>query len=198
MDKKRQASLILLFGAILIIVAAVLHSALHGAAFVVLLSIGILSSIAGAIDLFSAFYVRKKTDQPDTEEEVLPEYRKKPAILSVSERNFYAALKHMLDARYFDIFPQSALISVIDKLTHTNWRNELFRIADFCIVDATTTQPLLLIELNDASHNRAERKLRDQKVQKICERAGLTLLTFTLAEAADIKYVQQTLKAHLR
>jgi len=37
---------------------------------------------------------------------------------------------------------------------------------------------LLLIELNDSSHNDIQRRKRDIKVREICEKAGIRIITF--------------------
>jgi len=164
--------------------------------------------VAGIAVFFAGFYelrrilkeLRSSEDTPDASaapERAPPEYRKKRAMLTKPEWEFYRLLKDFLSPEAFDILPQSALVSVVDKLTQTGYRNELFRIADFCIADAATTEPLLLIELNDASHLRSERVERDRRVAEICARAGMPLVTFTLQEAADTGLVRKTLKRYL-
>lgn len=89
-------------------------------------------------------------------------------------------------------FPQVALASVIDKRTQNTYRNELFRVADFVFTDKVRYAPLLLVELNDASHLKADRIERDRKVREICERAGLPIVAFTMAESRDFGLVKRT------
>jgi hypothetical protein len=110
---------------------------------------------------------------------------------------FYNILLSLLHPEHFSVLPSIPLVSVIEKLTQNSYRNELFRVADFCITDAKTTEPLLLIELNDASHERADRAERDRKVFDICFRASLPLIAFSFTEAADIKFVEKTLRKYL-
>ena len=45
---------------------------------------------------------------------------------------------------------------------------------------------MLLVELNDSSHKREDRRLRDEKVAAICEDAGLPLVTFRMGD--DLSY----------
>lgn len=105
------------------------------------------------------------------------EYKRKGTLISRSEYNFLLTLRQISPNKY-EVLPQVALVSVIDKKTNTLYRNELFRICDYCFVDRDTFEPLLLVELNDSSHNREDRRLRDEKVAAICEDAGLPLVTF--------------------
>ena len=62
---------------------------------------------------------------------------------------------------------------------------EFLHTIDFMIADSVSYEPLLLIELNDASHNRADRAERDRKVAEICAAANMPLVTFTLAESKN-------------
>lgn len=104
-------------------------------------------------------------------------YARKKTLMSPCEYEFYQLLCGIRPEKY-TVLPQMALVSVIDKVTNNSYRNELFRIADYCFVDKTTFAPLLLVELNDSSHLRADRVERDEKVNAICAAAGLPLLTF--------------------
>lgn len=104
-------------------------------------------------------------------------YAKKPTLVSRPEYEFLQMLRQISPDKY-EVVPQVALVSVIDKRTNTAYRNELFRICDYCFVDRDTFEPLLLVELNDSSHKRSDRKARDEKVAAICADAELPLVTF--------------------
>ena len=201
--------LILLLALGSVVVSAVLREPLGEIGFWIILIFGVVLLIGGAFELFYTLHRRSRRRRarprgmPDREraqesvDDDSPEYRKKGALLSVPEQSFYTLLKKLLPCQIFDIYPQMALVSVIDKITHTSYRNELFRIADFCIVDVQTTEPLLLIELNDASHLRKDVIERDKKVNALCAKARMPIVAFTLAEAADERYVDHVLRAHL-
>lgn len=126
------------------------------------------------------------------------EYRRKKSMMTAPELKLYRSLRSMLRPERYAVLPQAALVTLVDKVSGGGYRSELFRVADFCIADAVTFEPLLVIELNDASHLREERKLRDDKVAAICDDAGLPLLTLTLAEADDERCVRDQLKRRLR
>lgn len=93
-------------------------------------------------------------------------YARKKSLLTAAELEFLKVLRRIEPNKY-EVIPQSALVSVIDKKTETAYRNELFRIIDYLFVDRNTFAPLLLVELNDSSHQRADRQLRDKKVEEI-------------------------------
>lgn len=48
---------------------------------------------------------------------------------------------------------------------------------------------LLLIELNDATHNQSERQKRDQKVKEICKSAHIPILFFYTKYPNEESYV---------
>ncbi len=123
------------------------------------------------------------------------DYRKKRSLMSAPEAELYHTLCDILIGSRYAVFPQTALVSVIDKVSGGGFRTELFRVADFCITDARTFEPLLLIELNDASHKRDERKLRDDKVNAICDNAGLPVLTLSMTDGAG--RIRSLLKKYL-
>lgn len=106
-------------------------------------------------------------------------YERKATMLTKPEYDFLRLLRGISPEKY-EVIPQVALANVIDKKTNTSYRNELFRVCDYCFVDRDTFEPLLLVELNDRSHLRADRQERDAKVAAICADAKLPLVTFWL------------------
>lgn len=117
-------------------------------------------------------------------------YAVKESFMSEPERRLYARLLRAAGSD-FEVFPQVALASLIDKVNFGSYRNELFRIVDFALCDRRTLKPRLIVELNDASHNRADRIARDEKVRCIAERAGLNVLTLTLEDDFDERVLRK-------
>lgn len=95
-------------------------------------------------------------------------------FMTASELSFYNKLK-TLEEQYI-IIPQLNLASIIHKIG-TKYCTDLFRNIDFAIF-SKKYELLLLIELNDSSHNEAKRKARDIKVKKILNECNIPLLTF--------------------
>ena len=102
-------------------------------------------------------------------------YQTKP-FMTDCEYNFYRTLKELEDR--YAIVPQVNLASIIKKVNNDRYYNELFRNIDFAIFTKDYRKILLLIELNDNTHNNPNRKDRDLKVKDICQKAGIKLMTF--------------------
>ena len=141
---------------------------------------------AGGIILFFLGVALLLIPAKKKEEPVKEEYRYavKDSFMSAPERELYARLLRLVGGD-FAIFPQVALVSLIDKVNFGSYRNELFRIVDFALCDRFSLKPVLIIELNDASHKREERMRRDEKVRCIAARAGLNVLTLELDSMPD-------------
>lgn len=124
-----------------------------------------------------------------------PKYRKKDALLTKCEIEYHAAIKAVLGEEYL-LYPQINLASVITKIGEGG-RTELFRNADFGVF-SKDFEPLVLIEINDASHERKDRIERDKKVNKICKKAGLPLVTFKTCDGIDLIRFKNELKRYIR
>ena len=105
--------------------------------------------------------------------------------MTASEFAFFKKIQE-LEAKYI-IIPQVNLAAIIDK-AKSKYHNELFRNIDFGIF-SKEYELLLLIELNDASHNQIKRKDRDLKVKKILNDCNIPLLTFYTFYPNEKNYV---------
>ena len=153
---------------------------------------------AGGIIIFflgiALFFLPDKKSEPVKEEY---RYVVKESFMTAPERELYARLQRLVGGD-FDIFPQVALASLIDKVNFGSYRNELFRIVDFALCDRFNLKPVLIIELNDASHKRDDRKLRDEKVRCIAARAGLNVLTLELDNMPDDRTLRKKIFTEIR
>lgn len=122
-------------------------------------------------------------------------YEIKP-FMSPYERKFYNMLK-CLENEY-TIIPQLNLASVIKKLNNTKFYTELFRNIDFAIFDKDMNKLLLLIEINDKTHNKYKRKDRDLKVKKICNDVNVKLLSFYSNYPNEKNYVLNRINKELQ
>ena len=100
-------------------------------------------------------------------------------LMTEYEKYFYKILSENFSDKYL-IMPQVNLASVVNKIKDfpKQYQNELYRNIDFGIYDKQTLLPLLLIEINDKTHNQPNRIARDKKVKEICQIAGIKLITF--------------------
>ena len=110
------------------------------------------------------------------------EYRKKQFFMTRSEHEFYDTLVSAVGNDYY-IFAQAHLPTLVDhKIRGQDWRAALAHInrksVDFVLCDKQYISPKLAIELDDSSHERPDRRERDEEVERILKYAGVPLLRF--------------------
>ena len=128
------------------------------------------------------------------EEKELPSYHKKD-FLSKNEYEFYLKLKP-LESKY-KIVPQVNLASIIHK-ENSKYRTELFRNIDFAIFSYDYKELLLLVELNDRTHNNPDRRERDIKVKNICKDCGIEIVPFYTHYPNEEKYVIERIENEIK
>ena len=112
----------------------------------------------------------------------------KRTYLTNCELDFYQKLIQIEKYGEYKVIPQVNLASIIHKSSNNRYNTELFRNIDFGIFNSRF-ELLLLIELNDATHNQTERYKRDQKVKSICQSAHIPLLFFYTKYPNEKSYV---------
>lgn len=134
-------------------------------------------------------------DDEDIEKATTDIKYEKKQIMSDYEIMFYNRMKD-LETEY-NIVPQLVLSSVVDKKSKQKYRSELYRIIDFAIFSKDYSKLLLLIELNDNTHNQRKRKDRDLKVKKICNSAKIKLITFYTKYPNEKDYIINRIKKEI-
>lgn len=117
-------------------------------------------------------------------------YRLTDRFLSPAEISFYHALKSVVGDNA-TICSKVNLADIIKVAAGTdNWRSFNNRIdrkhADFLLCDPKTMRPLLAIELDDSSHNKADRKERDIFVDEVFQAAQLPLVHVPVRDAYQV------------
>lgn len=108
-------------------------------------------------------------------------YRVRGDFLSPAEHSFYQVLKTIVGTRAH-ICPKVSLSDLfyVKSSDASEWRiytNKIDRKhVDFVLCDPRTMTPLAGVELDDKSHQRADRKVRDDFVEGVFAAAGLALL----------------------
>ena len=118
-------------------------------------------------------------------------------FMSYYEKYFYDILKDI--ERDYDVIvqPQVNLASVIEKNIKHKYVNELFRNIDFSIFDKNFHKLLLAIEINDSSHLKKDRIIRDLKVEKILNQANIKLIKFYTNMPNEKLYVTNRILTYL-
>lgn len=118
-------------------------------------------------------------------------YRAKECIMTPSEAEFFEKLHSAVGDRYY-IFPQIHLSALLDeKVVGQNW-NAAFRhingkSVDYVLCDKVTLKPAYAVELDDASHERADRRERDEEVERIFKEveAGMRLVRLRFSDRLE-------------
>lgn len=129
------------------------------------------------------FNTNEESEKPETETTI---YQQKP-LMTNAEYEFYLKLKSLENE--YAIIPQISLSSIVKKINNTSYYTDLFRIIDFAIFSKDLNELLLLIELNDSTHNTNQRHERDLKVQKICNDCNIKLMKFYTSYPNEKEYV---------
>lgn len=111
--------------------------------------------------------------------EIFP-YKKNNYLLTSNEITFYALLEEIIDLSKYEIFPQVRLSDIIKIEAGTEKRMTYFnkiskKSPDFVLCDKKTS-PLLVLELDDISHEKEDRIARDGFVDKALAAAKIPIL----------------------
>ena len=149
--------------------------------------------------LFNLLFRKKqKTSTSSKQETKSPQeqiktYRKKN-LMTPTELKFFYAIKQSLPAQYI-LQAQINLASIIERTDEHKYQNELYRNIDFAIFN-NKYEPILLIEINDKTHNEKARIARDYKVKDICQAANLPLITFWTDYGVNQEYIQKRISEY--
>lgn len=152
----------------------------------------------GLLSFFDYLFNREEELTEEEKEQKINEYNKK-SIMTENEKYFYNIFNKHFSKDYL-ILPQVNLATIINKNKEfeKQYQNELNRNIDFGIFDKENLTPLLLIEINDNSHNRKDRIKRDYKVKEICKNANLNLITFYTKYSNKENYIVNRINEELK
>lgn len=143
--------------------------------------------------LFIKILLNKFTNKIKIENKVNSNYSKKQ-LMTKYERYFYDILIELKSEFDIEIMPQLNLASIINKEGNYKYRNELFRNIDFGIFSKDYNELILLIEINDKTHNNYNRRKRDIKVDNIVGNAGIKLIKFYSSYPNKKDYVKNRVR----
>ena len=128
-------------------------------------------------------------------------YRASERFLSTGEYSFYMVAKKVLTDRFL-ICPQVPLSAIFFINVRKNYTSAFNRIArkriDYLVCDGLTVKPLFGIELDDKSHQRADRIERDIFVENVFEASGVPLIRVPLKNAYSTSDLESIFAGVLR
>jgi len=139
--------------------------------------------------LFSIFIKKRKSFR----------YEKIPSLFTKSELKFLRVLDASV-GKEFRVFGKIRIADVLKPqkgLNKKTWAQNFWRIAnkhfDYVLCDTKTLSPVCAIELNDKSHDRADRKKRDVDVSMICKSANFPIVWISLSSSYSQKELRNTI-----
>jgi hypothetical protein len=121
--------------------------------------------------------------------EVVAAYERRGPLITEAELRFYRVLQGAVGGSWsvFAMVRLADLIKVRKGIAAAqSWRSRAFgKHIDFILCDNDSLNVCLAIELDDSSHRRADRRVRDAFVQAALSSAGLPLLRVPVAEHYD-------------
>lgn len=124
-----------------------------------------------------------------------PYYGKK-TLFSAAERSFLGVLEQAVEGRY-KVFGKVRLADILGVKAGTppgERQRALNRVLakhiDFVLCHPQNMEIAALVELDDASHKRADRKVRDAFLERACATAGVQLVRLPARERYSLNYVR--------
>lgn len=141
-----------------------------------------------------------KGDKKEIEKTSDYPYSKQPSLLTPAELSFIHSLKLAVDGQY-DISYKVRLadiVSVKQTKSKSDWQKAFNKIqskhVDFVLTDTKTADILCAIELDDASHNKPARQLRDEFLDNVLRVTRVPLLRFTVEQSYQSQLIAEKIK----
>lgn len=127
-------------------------------------------------------------------------YRLRDDFLSPAEFSFYKVFNSIYGTQL--IVQSKVRLADVFFVARPNENYTFFnRIAqkhlDFLICDSRTMKPILAVELDDSSHNRANRRERDEFLEEACQVAGLPLVRLPVQREYNTLEIEERMAPYL-
>lgn len=138
-------------------------------------------------------------------------YKIRDGVLTPAERAFHAVLCESARQVFSDSAPivfasvRLAEILTVDTSqgsTRSAWQAAFNRIAskqvDFVIADGRTTRPIVVVELDDRTHERTDRRQRDEFIDAACASADIPVIHIQAARQYDQHQITELIRSRGR
>ena len=117
-------------------------------------------------------------------------YTKKPYLMTNAEREFFKVLHLAVQDKYY-IVPQVQLSKIVEvkgkEKWHYEYKNKInLKSVDFVLFDKEYFTPQVVIELDDSSHEREDRKERDVFVDSVMEKISIRIVHIKTSYKYDV------------
>lgn len=153
----------------------------------------VLTAMAILMSLIAAGMIRRSVPAP---------YLKRESLVTRNELLFFRELRVAIDDRW-SIFSMVRMADLIKVRPGTkkrqSWQSRInCKHIDFVICDDHSLEALLAIELDDRSHQRADRIRRDEFVNEALAAAGLPLLRIKAARDYSAREIREQIEPYLK
>jgi hypothetical protein len=133
---------------------------------------------------------------------VPPEYRQRESLFTYRERAFFKALLEDVGSQYA-VFAKVRLGDVIwlaNEPENRKYHNNQLHCKhfDFLLCEKGTYKPLLVIELDDSSHDKYEHRERDEFKDKVCADIGLKLWRPRVQQTYAKGFIAEQVRSQIR
>jgi hypothetical protein len=145
---------------------------------------------AGSAGILLIIWVVRRFLQPTVHVEPVK------TLLTAAEQKFYEALDAAIDGRFLILSKVRLADLFIVTSASRSARYRVFRSiackhVDFVLAEPENLNPIAAIELDDSSHQRADRRLRDQLLDDLFEKAAFPLLRFRTAATYSPRLIEE-------
>lgn len=151
-----------------------------------LIVIFLLLLVAGIMLVYKVLFGKKRTqNQADEEEKTTSEkivypYKLTKSIFSDKEKYFYRDVRPIADKLGLLVFTKMRIADLLyipeGTQDYQRWLNKIkAKHIDFILTD-TEYRIKLLVEIDDPTHNRTDRKARDEEVDEMFRQQGMQIL----------------------
>ena len=127
-------------------------------------------------------------------------YKAAPGLFTPAEQHFLSSLEIAVAGLPVKVFGKVRIADIINVrkgLTRADYSGAFSKIrakhVDFVLINPLTTAPVLVIELDDSSHDEYDRKVRDAFVDEAMYQANIPILHVPLRK----RYMEQNLRAQI-
>ncbi len=155
-----------------------------------------------AILVFLALILTKLTQSGRVKQSEYP-YHKTDTLFSPAERSFYGVLVQTVGAniKIFGKVRVADLVIPQKGLSRSDWQKAFNKIAgkhiDFILCNSDNLSVICAIELDDRSHQAAERQRRDEFIRGVCDKAKIPLIHITAKASYAVNDIRQQLSPYL-
>lgn len=123
-------------------------------------------------------------------------YKEKQFLLTPTELDFFNVLKKSVvnNETVFAKVRQADIVEVVQKSKNSGFWKAFNRISqrhvDFVLCDSKTSQPLIIIELNDKSHQKQDRMKRDMELRETINDTNIKLVEIPASSSYAVNEIQ--------